>query len=141
MGNNEFLIGEERTQRLKQLLTNEVFEVFFQEIQEIKQRHIYELPDETIRAWNHIFWELFKLNKRYTALENQLLLNNIPLDQRIEAETNLRGMEKTRASLEEKEKNIFTPAYKSTNGSANDNLIYDRTARPGVISIRPTLKS
>jgi len=141
MGNNEFLIAEERTQRLKQLLTNEVFEVFFQEIQEIKQRHIYELSDEAIRAWNHIFWELFKLNKRYAALENQLLLNNIPLDQRIEAETNLRGMEKTKASWEEKEKNIFTAAFKSTNSSANDNLVYDRTARPGVISIRPTLKS
>ncbi len=132
-------INEYFNKRFKELLTEEVLNIFYEEISEYEQSCLYKLPDEKIIQWNHKFWELFKLNRRYTDLESALISHEIRKEERNEANTNLiRLSDKISNCKQELEK---IKNNRSQSGAASSvSPFYDLHARNGVVSIRPTLK-
>lgn len=130
----------EARQRVSKSLPTEAMESF-ESFSEKKKAAILSLSEEDLGKWATLFSKILKANKNYRKLDDALYADKIPDEDLAKANATLLELKKVILALEKEENDLI---YGSTgNGSGGTGVVnpkYDRTARSGVLSIRPTNK-
>jgi hypothetical protein len=113
----------------------------FESFPEKKKASILSLSEEDLGKWAALFTKILKGNKNYRNLDDALYADKIPDEDLAKANATLLELRKVLLALEKEENNLL---YGNTgNGNGGTGFVnpkYDRTARSGVLSIRPTNK-
>jgi len=104
---------------------------------EHKKQVIWQMTLQPQTAWCKLHHEILILKRRKADLEYALLNDNLKGETLVTANATLESINKSLNTLYAEEENML---YPQSTGVEQPNLYYDRNARPGVVSIRPTYK-
>lgn len=106
---------------------------------EKKRRAVLSLSEENAREWERLYKRLHNCRKRCRDMEDLLDQHLFQPHEKAEGFKTLLGLNKDRDDCAAAEEHFLASCMPSNGGETK--MHYDRYARPGVISIRPTLKS
>lgn len=109
----------------------------YENFPESKKHDIGHLSQQQQTAWRNLHHEIVLEKKRKADLENALLNDNLRGENLVTAYALLESANRSLMALYAQEENLLCPQKPVGEQS---NPFYDRSARPGVVSIRPTYK-
>ena len=130
----------EARQRVSKSLPSEAMESF-ENFSDKKKAAILSLSEDDLGKWATLFTKILKANKNYRKLDDALYADKIPDEELVRANATLLELKKSILVLEKEENDLLFG--KNVNGNSGTGFInqkFDRTARNGVLSIRPTNK-
>jgi hypothetical protein len=126
----------DKEQYLFSLLCDDTQEAFLK-FPASKQKAILSLPEDQVRRWDRVFSNLQSLRNMREQLKFALNSKAVPIDRIDSAVASFRSTAQDIEAEEREEQRIINGFVNNfDNGLKN----YDRFARPGVLSIRPSLK-
>jgi hypothetical protein len=102
-----------------------------------KQKAILSLPEDQVRRWDRVFSNLQSLRNMRDQLKQALNSKAVPIDRIDSAVASFRSTQLDIDREKQEEQRIINGSFNTNNNGLKN---YDRFARPGVLSIRPSLK-
>jgi len=121
------------------ILSEEVISVF-ENLPDFKKKAVMQLPEDQLMAWSRLVREMLRLAKRKADLEDAIVFGQIQPGEVVTANATLEAMNRTYAAMVVQEEQMIYPTTAASSTIEQPNPNYDRNARPGILSIRPSYK-